>query len=807
MRYTYGATAAGLQSGGSNNVTYGSSINIRGIGPFATLTLVDGHRVVPQGTTGFAVDPSVIPTIGLERVEIVADGSSAIYGSDAVAGVANLILRRNFEGLEASARYGTAKGYNEQQFGVVGGRRWDGGQLTIAYEYEKSSALGGGSRPFENNVTAFQGGKNLVTQCNPGTITVGGQTYAIPTGGVTQANKSALVAGTTNKCDNQLLGDILPAQEHHSFDFTFNQKVNDWVSVFADGIASKRTFKRAMPGSGTTITVPSTNAYFVLPNGVTATSESIGYALDKDAATPPFSGYSVNYSLTFGADVKLPYDWKFEADYMFGRDDDLAQQYGAFNGAALNTALASGNTATAFNPYGAGNSAAIMAPIMIGFTYQPGRVFLHTYEAKFDGPVFKLPGGEIRAAFGYEGQRLIVAQGQDTGTLLARVGANPPHRYRNVNSIYGEVLVPIVGPDNAIPGIRRLDIDIAGRQDRYSDVGSTSNPKFGLNWSPMDGVLVHATYGTSFRAPTISQIYGNSSALFVQNYADPTNGGAPRVGVALSGGNTSLKSETAKTYSVGVDYTPQWLPGAKASVTYFSVEYDGQVVNYLSNLNVLASESLLAGTGVITRNPTQAQVNQLIATYPVNAGVLPSTWTLFVDGRSLNLGKSLTNGIDFDLSYRVPTDHYGAFRFGFNGTYLTRYGAAISASAPLLDQLNTIQNPLRFRARGSVGWDLGGWSAVTYVNYLNGYTNNLATPVQSVSAYTTLDLHVSYDFRDTLPSKLLSNIRVGVDASNLFDTAPPFVNITANNNSPGGFDPNVANPIGRLISVSIDKRW
>ncbi len=794
-----------IQSGGSNNVTYGSSVNIRGIGPFATLALVNGHRVVPQGTTGFAVDPSVIPTIGLERLEVIADGASAIYGSDAIAGVANFILRRNFEGLEANARYGLANGHDARQIGLIGGHRWSGGQLTVAAEYSFQSALSGLDRPYEGNLASYTNGISLSTQCNPGNITAAGVTYPIPAGGLTAANRASLVAGTTNKCNNNVYADIFPEQQHKSLDFTFNQNIGERVSVFADGLYSRRTFLRQVPAATSTITVPSTNAYFVAPPGTTPATETVAYSFAKDYVNPPVFGFSNNYSITAGFDVKLPASWKFAADYMVGRNDDLAEAYGSLNAAALTTALASSNPAVAFNPFGGTNSAAVLAPILIGFTYQPGRTTLRVGEVKADGPLFRLPGGEVRAALGYEAQHMIVAQGQDTGTLLARVIGPRPHRYRNVDSYYAEVLFPLVSAANARAGLRKLDINIAGRTDRYSDVGNTSNPKIGVNWSPLNGLMFHGSYGTSFRAPTISQIYGNSSALFVQNYSDPLLNGATRVGVALSGGNLSLKPETAKTYSFGVDFEPAALAGSRFSVTYFDVEYDDQVANYLSNLNVLFSESLLTGTPVIQRNPSAALVASLIATYPVNAGVLPATWTLFVDGRNLNLGKSRTSGIDFDVSYRIPTEKNGNFGVGLVGTYLTAYKGALSAAAPLVDQRNTINNPLGFRTRGNLSWSKGGWSAVGFVNYTNGYLNNSATVPQDVRPNTTLDTHVGYDFGGG-QSAMLRNVRVAVDVSNLFDTLPPFVNVASSNNAPGGFDPTAANPLGRLVSLSINKR-
>ena len=133
-------------NGGAGNITFGSSVNLRGISPFATLTLINGHRMPPNGTTGAAPDPNVLPTIALERVEVVADGASAIYGSDAIVGVANLILRRHVNGFEGTARYGSADGYNDRQIGAIFGHDWGSGRLTISAENGFHTAMHGPDR-------------------------------------------------------------------------------------------------------------------------------------------------------------------------------------------------------------------------------------------------------------------------------------------------------------------------------------------------------------------------------------------------------------------------------------------------------------------------------------------------------------------------------------------------------------------------------------------------------------------------------------------------------------------------------------
>src|SRR5690606_18803172 len=170
------------QNGGSGNIVYGTGINLRGLGPYSTLTLIDGHRAVSNGRS---IDPSFMPSLGLERIEVLADGASAVYGSDAIAGVVNLIPRRYVDGGQVFARYGMGDEYEEKQVGASWGTIWDSGQLHLAYEYSFRSNLNGADRDFFRADQRSRGGPDYrPTQCNPGSIVVGGVSYAIPEGGV-----------------------------------------------------------------------------------------------------------------------------------------------------------------------------------------------------------------------------------------------------------------------------------------------------------------------------------------------------------------------------------------------------------------------------------------------------------------------------------------------------------------------------------------------------------------------------------------------------------------------------------------------
>jgi len=793
------------QSGGSGNITYGSAINLRGLGPYATLTLIEGHRAVPQGTTGFGVDASIIPTAALGRVEVVADGASALYGSDAVAGVVNLILRRDFEGVEASVRGGSGDAYSEKQGSLIGGTGWTSGHVMAAYEYAFHSNLNGLDRDFFRGDLTSRGGRDFrVAQCNPGNIVVGTVSHAIPAGGVTTATAGQLVPGTTNRCDNAQYQDLLPEQERHSFVSTFDQEIGDRFKIFADGFWTRREFVNQVGNQAAALTVRNVNPYFVAPPGSTATSVTVNYSFGDQLPSNDTAGFSEAYQATLGASANIFGSWNLEGSYSYGRDTERSTSQYGINNAALTAALARTDPATALNPFStAPNNPAALQDLANQLFVAPGDTRFDGWEFKFDGPLVTLPGGEMRAAIGYEGQALKSVSGLITGTWAAPVRAITPEVRRTVNSGYAELYVPLFSAENARPGLHDLVVDLAVRSDHYSDLeeDSTVNPKYGIDWAPIENLKFRATYGESFRAPTFAQIYGNSSALYVQNYSDPTRGGAITQGVTLSGGNLALEPETASTYTFGVDYVAA--QDVRLNLSYFHIEYEKQITSYLSDLTILNRESQFAGTGIIVRNPDPAFIAGLVATKPIR-GVLPIPVTLYVDGRTNNLGTTIASGYDFMGSYAFEPGTAGKFEIGLSATYFDTYEVAITPAADRIDQLNTIYNPLRFKARANATWSRGGILGALYVNHLDAYNNNLVSPTESVDARTTVDLHLSYNFQG---SGFTDGLRVGVDVVNLFDEEPSFVNIAQSPNGGGGFDPTLSNPVGRVVGLTIAKKW
>lgn len=798
------------QSGGSGNITYGNSVNLRGIGPYATLVIIDGHRVTNNSRS---IDPSVLPSLGVERIEVVADGASAVYGSDAVAGVVNLIPRRSLDGGEVFARSGIASrgDFHETTLGAAIGKVFDRGQIMVAYEHVERSNLSGDDRSFfTSDQRASGGGDYRIARCAPGNINANGTTYAIPTGGVTQANAGSLAAGTINRCDELANQDLMPEQNYDSVNSTGRFEFNDWLSVFYDGFYSKRNFYRQSAYSNARLTVPQTNAFFVRPAGFTGTSYTLDYNFRDDVPTNDSFGSAESWQITPGVRAKLPHDWEAEALFGYGKTNDFSGSYHGINNAALNAALASSDPATAFDPYGLGRtSETLLATIANQIFLAPTNGRLKTYEARLNGPLFTLPGGAVKLATGYERQDFTVALGSARGAPTNPITFR--HFGRKVDSVYGELYIPIFGADNATPGFERLELNAAVRHDKYSDVGSTTNPKFGINWQPVRWAKLRASYGTSFRAPTIPEIYGNSNNIFGQSYQNPA-GGAPLQGYALSGPNLDLKPETATTWSIGADFDP--LPNLRFGITYWDVKYENQVLANLSNLTILGNEAEYAGTDIILRGAAAAaRVQELLAQGVALAGGSfpggdPANVTLFVDGRSQNLGVSVTRGIDFTGTWNTRLGAKDALTVNISGTYLTKYNVAVTPAAPLVDRRNVIFNPLKLKARASVTWDHGPFSARVLATHVGGYRNNLSRPVQSVKSYTPVDLTLNWKVGDQQADGFFEKgVVLGLEVRNMFDIAPPYVNLAPNGNGGGGYDATASDPIGRLFAVSVRKSF
>jgi iron complex outermembrane receptor protein len=774
--------------GAALNTAFASGVNLRGIGGSTTLLLLNGRRVVPSGVQGQYTDPSIIPSIALERMEVIADGASAIYGSDAVAGVVNLITRSKFEGAETRARYGFADGTDRLQVSHIFGGGWDTGHAVLAFEYLQRSKLAGSDRSFyREDLRDFGGRDYRANMCNPGTLVAGGQTYALGSG--------ALVAGTQNRCDALEEAWLLPNQERFTAFGNIQQSLGDGVTLNLQSSLSVRKFDVTSGSRTAAITVRNTNPYFTTPVSG-GTSVVVNYMLPKEFGYERSRGTAQVFETVLGLDLELWGDWRANVAGVYGHSEDRIYGLNRVNATNIAISGASSNPALAINPFGTGVNAASVYDFIRGRTLQTPSTTMVMGEAQADGSLFNLPGGAVRLAVGAEARREMLKTRVITYTPGVLPDDRPGRLARTIKSAYGELFVPIFSASNAIPGFQRLDVSIAYRHDHYDDFGSTTNPKYSVNWKPVRDLTLRASYGESFRAPNMAELDVSTIAVQQRTRIDPLASSGTSTGVLLSGGNPNLAPETAKTWTAGFDLNPSFVPGLAISATYFNVDYRDQVLDLFAVSDVLVQETAYAA--FITRNPTAAEINNLLATYRATSAVNPLNNAFYIDARRQNLGITKVDG--FDITARYDFNAFGGNMYlSTTGTLFTSYDTSAAPGAGVADRLNTINYPVDKAFRADLGWSNQSWRTRVSASYTGGYTNTTSTPVQEVGSYISADAYIGYKFG--AQSGAFKDLTLSLDVQNVFDRKPNFVNI------PGGYDGEKASAIGRFMSIGLTKSW
>jgi iron complex outermembrane recepter protein len=879
----FGNSAQGGFGSADASGTYAPTIH--GLGASAsngTLVLIDGQRLPLSGINHTLADPNIIAPLSIERVEVLPDGASSTYGSDAVAGVVNFITRKNFKGFEVSGQAGMADGYNTQQGGFLWGDSWDNTSVMISYDYERRSALSNADRSFTRaNHTAEGGGDFATFNCGPASARVGNNYYLYPYNG-------AAVSAAAPPCDYTSVADTLPEDVRNSVLVKITHEVNDRVSlnghfVYSDEAntaqISRGTLTTTVYGPGSTPAggAGQINPFFQGPPG--ATSETIGF--DANNLLGPGAENQAGAKTLMGggdATVQLFGDWLATAGVTFGSNQSTLYQVGQLCTSCANLALngttnASGSlttpsiagttTAVTTLPLTAANALDIWNPLASNLTspallarltdstqWQLTNQTIKDFSLKFDGTLFDLPGGHVKGAVGGEYLRYTiyeqVVRPNNTGPSSLESEGLTYDWGRNIKSGYAELLVPVFGPGNALPGLRRLDVNVSGRYDDYSDVGSTSNPKFALTWDPAQGVSVRGNFARSFTAPALTST-GANGVTAESGYltAGPANGvvanlqvpntfpgaiglpgctaatpvctiNSPTVtGVAITGPNQNLKPETGKTWSVGLDLRPEDLPGLRASATFWNVQYTGMITSPQAAF-ALSSPAL---SSLLTLYPGGATPAQIAAAAGGRSqtGALPPNVYFIYSYQQQNALNLKADGIDTDISYLTVTG-IGTFSADLAGTVKLKMLQQFGSGGEWFSILNTSGFNTTFpsnkvAARLNLGYKERGLSVNVIGNYTGSYYNwNGSAPFpllrdavfsptgggQGVKAFTTVDLHAAYDFGKT---GVLSDTEVSLTATNVFNKDPPFFNAAI------GYDTFNANPIGRLVVLGVTKRW
>ncbi len=804
-----GTVGFSVRNNANANFGQGSGINLRGLGNNSTLTLIDGNRPALGGVSGTFVDLSLIPTVMIDRIEVLADGASAIYGSDAVAGVVNVRLRRDFRGAETNIRYGGADGFREVQANQLYGTRWAGGHATIGYEYYRRGNLAAEDRSYvTEDLRAFGGPDYRTTFANPATlIAANGRIFGVPGGqngrGLTAAD---LIPGAANLSDGRAGSDILPKQERHSVLAAFDQQLVNGLSFKGEAsYATRRSIRRDVL-IGSVVSVGPANPFYVDPIG-TRQPVSVRYDFRGDLGVPISRIRVTNLALGGALEGRLG-AWAAELRGSYGRQREKQQSLNVVNRARLAVAIADTDVASAYNLFGDGpQTPQPIIDYVRGSSRTTGTSKQWSTAFKVDGPLFDLPGGPVRLAAGieYRQERYTARSIDDRATLVPVSGASNGFPLgRSVRAAFAEIVAPILGPGSA--GANRLELSIAGRAERYSDVGSTTNPKIGLSWRPDPAFTLRGSYGRSFRAPAFTDIRQGPGLSQVVPYplADPGSPTGITNAIALFGNRTDLRPEKARTWSGGIDYRSRRFPGLALSATYFDIDYRQRISNPAADIASFLTQAARFAA-LVRRNPGATEIATFYASpdflnpFGVAAGAIGAV----VDARNANLARSRVQGLDFDGGYRGEAGAIG-FDMGLSGTWFFRLTQQLTPGAPSVDVKATIGNPTDLRLRSRAVVTIDRWSVASFVNHSAGYINNAVTPFERVGSFTTFDLSVA--FRPGVEAGALKGLRIALAVNNLFDRNPPYVN-NRTSLSAAGFDPEQASAVGRLVALQIGKAW
>jgi outer membrane receptor protein involved in Fe transport len=671
------------------NVGGGSSFNLRGLGSDATLTILNGHRL-PYDSGRQGVDISAIPLAAVDRIEVVADGSSALYGSDAVGGVGNVILRQSFDGVETRARLGgsTAGGDFQQQYGLIAGHTWTTGGGFAAYEYSENTAIQARDRA-----------------------------YAASRPGLT----------------------LFPESRRHAVAASVHQQLADDVRIEADALYNERKG---------TIVYPLNFA------GDLALSRTV----QAQASTTAALAASLIWS---------PGAWRLELTGTYGKSRAKSRGDTFIDDAFARTA---------------------------GSRYDNRSV---TGEIAADGPLFRLPGGDVQLALGAGTRSNQFALFRGAGAIQ-NIDAGQDILYG-----YGELGVPLVSPDQHVALVRRLHLSGAVRYERYRGIAGVVTPKIGAIYSPSVAFDLKGTWGRSFRAPSFYQQYQLTQTLL---YPVTVFGGsgfpAGSTALLVVGGNPALKPEKATSWSATVALHPPSLSGATLEVSYFSTRYIDRIVNPIPLLAQALSNPTYRDQ--ITYAPAPGLQAAIISGAEqfinVTGGAYdPAAVVALVDSVNVNAGHQSVCGVDALLRYRTEVAG-GSLGLTLDASYLESE-QRLAPGQSLQTLAGILFNPPHWRARGALSWDNGPFALTATVSHIGGVTDPRTTPAVRVEGMTTADMTARYQSG----SGPFRGIEFTLTVQNIFGDHPSTIATSVYYDTP--YDSTNYSPVGRFVAVGLAKKW
>lgn len=824
---------------GSGVSTYGeATASLRGLGSSRTLILVNGRRLAAYATDGTSVDINSIPLAAVERVEVLKDGASGLYGSDAIAGVINFILRKDVQGVEISAYFGTptSKGGGKSGKASIlfgfGDLNTDHVNVMASLDVSKDSAIYGRQRSYAgrswDNGGAFDNSatpSGNLNAYNPGATphdplaSLGaGLGNPLSSPDTCKANGSQFDTNTGScRFNSAPFVPLLPDVNHVNGQLSLHSLINDQNTFFAEAFLSNTktvTTEQPSPYSNSFL---STDAAFqklgINPSIVmnpTNPAYPLAYLKAYDAAHGThYAGQPVSVSYrAFDGGERVHTDNATMLHFATGLDGTLADtdykisyahnssnvsettQSGYQNQTAL-VKLLSGNDA--FNPFVEHQSAALAS--QIAATNYIGNIVTSTLQTdSIDGQVsrdlYRLPGGELTGAVGFsfrkEQLNFDPSAAYVSGDVSGYGGQVAPlHAQRNEHSFFAEVDAPI---------LKSLDADFQIRNDHYPNSSATT-PKVSLKFTPIQQVAVRGSFGKGFREPSLPELYSQQTLGTSDSFVDPVTKQLGQFNV-LSGGNPNLQPEKSRQFSVGLVLQP--IKSVSATVDFFHIKVDHLVSTLTPEFIV---DEAAAGNSAYTSLVKRDSDNNITS----------------IQSTNLNVGGVMTSGVDVDVNWRSAKSSWGQFGVDLNGTYTAKYdetlpdgtvqksvGKTITKDGANINAVAAGGIIFKWRHTLAGSWTYGPSTLTLTQNYQSSYDDaaradsETGTDAQHVKAFQTYDLAGAYSgFKGV-------TLRLGV--KNLTNRQPPQT-IGLGEYFQTGYDPSYYDPHGRFFYGSASYKF
>ncbi|MBC3862017.1 TonB-dependent receptor [Undibacterium jejuense] len=826
---------------GTGSTTYGlASASLRALGANKTLILVNGRRVANYASDGTTVDINSIPVSMIDHVEILKDGASGVYGSDAIGGVINFITRKNFSGIELTGTFGGTSdgGGQSSKAGIVAGFgdfEKDRYNITVSLDASKEKAIYGSQRSYAQHswddvnglwdTSATPSGRINTIPGSPAPNTI--PPYSINTG-VSQDNPLAVgglagntcaqngsswnVAEATCRYNPSPLVPLVPDVDRTNLGANFRFKLSDDHEFFIDGFfahAVTTVTEQASPYSSAFL-YPDT--LFVKNNvypGIILSPTSPYYPTSYLAGLGISGPVSVSYR-AFDGGGRVHSDTSNQIHFVTGLRGTIFQNYDydiayTHNSSTVSEATLGGyqqqfkmaqllSNNPAFNPFTKTQTPALAAQIA-ALNYNgnmlDSSLGTDSLDGKISGDLFKMPAGMAQGAAGFswrnENMNYNPSAAYQTGDISGYGNQVLPFNVsRHSASVFGELSVPL---------LKNLDASLAARTDRYPDATST-NPKISLSYHPISQVLLRASYGTGYRQPALPELYTPQAFSNTVTFTDPVAKIKGQFN-QLTGGNLNLLPEKSKQFSLGIvaDITKD----LNVAVDYWNINIRNLITSYGAQAVVKgAAAGNPAYTGLVTRDAS-GNISQI---------------TLL----NLNAGREKTDGVDIDLKWKVlKSPEYGTFGMRLNGTYTRGFevtlpdgtvqpsvGKTVDADGNVLNAVTNGGIIFKWKHQLNFDWSNGAYGLTVTQNYQSGYDDNVPQGFSPITTAIPVSAFQTWDLQGTYTGLKNTTIRVGM--KNFLNKMPPTA-ITGGQYFQSGYDPSYYDPHGRFGYVTANYKF